>query len=200
MSAQRIRTTTAVITAVVALPLSLGAFVPQAFAVDAASSPTATPSPFGPGCSMLPHHGRGSVRDMSRERVAMAAAHNPKLTKLALALRDAGLTGKLDHARHITLFAPTNAAFDAMPKMKRVELLRNREQLRKVLTYHVVDKTINPSQLPNGSFKTQEGSMLKTSGSGTSFKVNDTAKIVCGDIRTANGTVYLVDRVLMPPS
>lgn len=42
--------------------------------------------------------------------------------------------------------------------------------------------------------------MLKTTGSGTSFKVNDTAKIVCGDIKTANATVYLVDKVLMPPS
>ncbi|MFE7356470.1 fasciclin domain-containing protein [Streptomyces sp. NPDC057543] len=200
MSSHRIRMSAAAITAAVALPLSLGAFAPQAFADNAASSPSSTPSPFGPGCSSLPHSGKGSATGMSKERVATAAANNPKLTKLALALKDAGLTTKLNDAKHITLFAPTNAAFDKISKMKLAGLLKDKGQLKKVLTYHVVDKTITPSELPNGSFKTLEGSMLKTTGSGTSFKVNDTAKIVCGDIKTANATVYLVDKVLMPPS
>ncbi|WP_406492125.1 fasciclin domain-containing protein [Streptomyces sp. NBC_00846] len=196
MSSHRIRTSAAAITAVVAFPLSLGAFAPQAFADNTASSPSSTPSPFGPGCSSLPHEGKGSAK----ERVATAAANNPKLTKLALALKDAGLTTKLNDAKHVTLFAPTNAAFDKISKMQLAGLLKDKAQLKKVLTYHVVDKTITPSELPNGSFKTREGSMLKTTGSGTSFKVNDTAKIVCGDIKTANATVYLVDKVLMPPS
>ncbi|MCX4798996.1 fasciclin domain-containing protein [Streptomyces sp. NBC_01242] len=197
MSSHRIRTSAAAITAVVAFPLSLGAFAPQAFADNTASS---TPSPFGPGCSSLPHEGKGSAKGMAKERVATAAANNPKLTKLALALKDAGLTTKLNDAKHVTLFAPTNAAFDKISKMKLAGLLKDKAQLKKVLTYHVVDKTITPSELPNGSFKTREGSMLKTTGSGTSFKVNDTAEIVCGDIKTANATVYLVDKVLMPPS
>lgn len=197
MRSHRIRTSAAAITAVVALPLSLGAFAPQAFAGNAASS---TPSPFGPECSKLPHSGKGSATGMSKERVATAAADNPKLTKLALALKDAGLTTKLNDAKHITLFAPTNAAFDKISKTQLVSLLKDKPKLKKVLTYHVVDKTVTPGELPNGSFKTLEGSKLKTSGSGTSFKVNDTAKIVCGDIKTANATVYLVDEVLMPPS
>ncbi|MFF8916442.1 fasciclin domain-containing protein [Streptomyces sp. NPDC015032] len=192
MSSRRIRTSAAAITAVVALPLSLGAFAPQAFAD--------TPSPFGPGCSALPHSGKGSVTGMSKERVATAAANNPKLTKLALAWKDAGLTTKLNDAKHITVFAPTNAAFEKISKKQLASLLKDKGQLKKVLTYHVVDKTITPSELPHGSFKTLEGSKLKTSGSGTSFKVNDTAKIVCGDIKTANATVYLVDTVLKPPS
>ncbi|MES9506140.1 fasciclin domain-containing protein [Streptomyces sp. NPDC000609] len=192
MSSHRIRTSAAAIAAVVALPLSLGAFAPQAFAD--------TPSPFGTGCSSLPNSGKGSTTEMSKERVATAAANNPKLTKLALALKDAGLTTKLNDAKHITVFAPTNAAFDKVSKMQLADLLKDKAQLKKVLTYHVVDKAITPSELPNGSFKTLEGSTLKTSGSGESFKVNDTAKIVCGDIKTANATVYLVDEVLMPPS
>ncbi|WP_406419201.1 fasciclin domain-containing protein [Streptomyces sp. NBC_00873] len=200
MSSHRVRTTAAAVTAVVALPLSLGAFAPQAFADNAESSPSSTPSPFGPGCSALPHGGKGSVKGMAKERVATAAANNPKLTKLALALKHAGLTAKLNHAKHVTVFAPTNAAFDKIPKTQFADLLRNKAQLKKVLTYHVVDKTITPSELPKGSFKTLEGSTLKTSGSGTSFKVNDTANIVCGDIRTANATVYLIDKVLVPPA
>ncbi|MCX4732289.1 fasciclin domain-containing protein [Streptomyces sp. NBC_01363] len=192
MSSHRIRMSAAALTAVVALPLSLGTLAPQAFAD--------TPSPFGPGCSSLPNSGKGSATGMSKERVATAAANNPKLTELVLALKDAGLTTKLNDAKNITVFAPTNAAFDKISKMQLAGLLKDKAQLKKVLTYHVVDRTITPSELPNGSFKTLEGSMLKTSGSGTSFNVNDTAKIVCGDIKTANATVYLVDTVLMPPS
>ncbi|MET8747211.1 fasciclin domain-containing protein [Streptomyces sp. NPDC004728] len=200
MRSHRIRTSAAVITAVVALPLSLGAIAPQAFASGAAFSPSSTPSPFGPGCSQLPHSGKGSATGMSKERVATAAANNPKLTKLALALKDAGLTTKLNDAKHITVFAPMNAAFDKISTVQLARLLKDKAQLKKVLTYHVVDKAITPGDLPNGSFKTLEGSMLKTSGSGTTFKVNDTANIVCGDIKVANATVYLVDTVLMPPS
>ncbi|MFF2327312.1 MULTISPECIES: fasciclin domain-containing protein [unclassified Streptomyces] len=202
MHARRVRL---IVTSVAAatLPLTSGLLAPQALADDAASSsPSAsgTPSPFGPGCSSLPKNGKGSVRGMATERVAKAAANNPKLTKLALALKEAGLTKQLDGAKHITVFAPTNEAFDKVPKAQLANLMKSRAELKKVLEYHVVDKTITPSELPKGSFKTLEGSKLKTSGSGMSFKVNDKAKIVCGDIRTANATVYLVDTVLMPPA
>ncbi|MFB7914462.1 fasciclin domain-containing protein [Streptomyces sp. NPDC056061] len=203
MQALHARTVVASVAAATVLPLSLGVLAPHALADDAvpvAANASGTPSPFGPGCSSLPKNGKGSIDAMSKERVARAAATNPQLTKLALALKDAGLTTKLDDAKHITVFAPTNAAFDKVPKTELAALLKDKAKLKKVLTYHVVDKTVTSSQLPNGSFKTMEGSMLKTSGSGESFKVNDKANIVCGDIRTANATVYLVDTVLMPPS
>lgn len=79
-------------------------------------------------------------------------------------------------------------------------LLGNQEQLKKVLTYHVVDQQITPNELPKGSFTTVEGSKLTTSGSGTDFKVNDEANIVCGNIKAANATIYIIDTVLQPPS
>ncbi|MFE9942075.1 fasciclin domain-containing protein [Streptomyces hirsutus] len=79
-------------------------------------------------------------------------------------------------------------------------LLSNQGQLKKVLTYHVVDKRITPNELSKGSFTTVEGSKLTTSGSGTDFKVNGKAKIVCGNIKAANATIYVIDTVLRPPS
>ncbi|MEE1802514.1 fasciclin domain-containing protein [Streptomyces sp. JV176] len=154
--------------------------------------------PFGPACSSLPRRGEGSLRAMARERLAIAASHNPDLSVLVSAARKAGLVRTLNNGARLTLFAPTNEAFAKIPKPQRDRLLNDRAQLEKVLKYHVVNRRITPRQLPHGTFRTLEGAPLTTSGSGRNFKVNGTAKIVCGNIRTANATVYLIDTVLMP--
>lgn len=186
----------ATIAPVVAVPLALGAFAPNAFAQAPTPGPTGT---FGPDCSELPRSGAGSAAAMAEQKVADAAAGSRQLAQLASALAQAGLDDTLNESKDITLFAPTNHAFNSLTQAQRESLLNDPEQLRKVLTYHVVDADITPSELPNGSFKTLEGSQLTTSGSGTSFKVNNTADIVCGNITTANATVYLIDGLLTPP-
>ncbi|MFJ7997436.1 fasciclin domain-containing protein [Streptomyces sp. NPDC096310] len=154
--------------------------------------------PFGPECSSLPRRGEGSLRAMARERLAIAASHNPDLSTLVAAARKAALVRTLNNGHALTLFAPTNEAFAKIPKRQRERLLNDRAQLAKVLKYHVVNRRISPRELPHGTFRTLEGAPLTTSGSGTHFKVDGTAKIVCGNIRTANATVYLIDTVLMP--
>ncbi|WP_037619920.1 fasciclin domain-containing protein [Streptomyces aureus] len=70
----------------------------------------------------------------------------------------------------------------------------------KILTYHVVGQKLTPKDLENGSFTTLEKSKLTTSGSGESYTVNDSAKVVCGNVKTANANVYIIDTVLMPPN
>ncbi|MGW7363512.1 fasciclin domain-containing protein [Streptomyces sp. NPDC054841] len=189
--------TQAAIAAAVAVPLTLGVFAPQTYAQEPTPSPTGT---FGPDCSELPKSGEGSVATMAKQRVADAAAGSRQLTQLSSALSQARLDNTLNQSNNITLFAPTNHAFNSLSQSQRDALLKDPEQLKKVLTYHVVDDNIAPSQLPNGSFKTLEGSELTTSGSGTSYKVNDTANIVCGNITTANATVYFIDALLTPPA
>ncbi|MEV7085512.1 fasciclin domain-containing protein [Streptomyces sp. NPDC093085] len=180
-------------------------------AAPAAAADTPTPStsvsssapgaekPFGAGCSKLPRSGSGSVKEMASEKLATAVSHNPELATLAGALKKAGLTKSLDKGHDITVFAPTNTAFKSLGKEKLSKLLANTGALKKLLAYHVVSKKITPDQLPHGTFTTKEGSTLTTSGSGTSFKVNDTASITCGNIKTANGTVYIINGVLTPP-
>ncbi|MEW1795830.1 fasciclin domain-containing protein [Streptomyces niveus] len=182
--------------AAVVLPVSLGVLAPQASA-STTQSPTTT-DPFGPGCSSLPQQGAGSAAAMATQPVATAASQNPELSTLTAALRQAGLVDTLNNAKNSTVFAPTNAAFAKIPKADLDALLADKAQLKKVLTYHVVGEKINKSQLANGSFTTLEGGTLTTSGSGSSFKVNGTANIVCGDITTSNATVNLIDTVLMP--
>ncbi|WUH95248.1 fasciclin domain-containing protein [Streptomyces sp. NBC_00433] len=186
--------------AAVAVPLSLSG-IATATAAPAASGPgAASPSPttsdgtFGSGCS-------GSAAVMAQADVATAAATNPQLATLVAGLKRAGLFDTLNSAKDATVFAPTNAAFKKLSASKLASLLTNTSQLKKVLGYHVVNgKRITPAELPHGSFKTLEGANLTTSGSGTTFKVNNTANIVCGNIKTRNATVYLIDSVLTPPS
>ncbi|WP_267715099.1 fasciclin domain-containing protein [Streptomyces sp. CoH17] len=210
MQSVRIRTAAFTVAAALSLPLTLGISASQASASDA--SPTATgtapspsPSPgnqsFGPDCSMLPQSGNGSAAQMAHENVATAVENNPNLSMLADAIKKTDLASTLKGLKGSTVFAPTNDAFDKLGAAKRDALLNDKAQLKKVLTYHVVEhKKITKSQLPHGTFTTLEGSTLTTSGSGDSFKVNGSVPITCGNIPTKNATVYIVDGVLLPPT
>ncbi|MGW3800723.1 fasciclin domain-containing protein [Streptomyces clavifer] len=191
MNITRVRRSVVGVSAAVVLPVSLGIAAPAASA-DSGSQP------FGPGCSSLPAEGQGSAAGMADDPVATAASNNAELSTLTAAINAADLGDTLNKSKDITVFAPTNAAFEKIPRADLDALLADKDQLTKVLTYHVVDQKITQSQLGNGDFKTLQGSNLTTSGSGDTFKVNNSANIVCGGIPTANATVELVDTVLMP--
>ncbi|MGW2210628.1 fasciclin domain-containing protein [Streptomyces sp. NPDC001781] len=175
-----------------AIPLALGALTSQSSAQDASPSPSGT---FGSGCSAL-----SQKADTAKDKVVDAAAAYPQLSQLVSAAVRAHLTEALNGKSAVTVFAPNNEAFKNVTTSQLSSLLSNEGQLKKVLTYHVVDKQITPDQLSNGSFTTLEGAKLTTSGSGSDFKVNGKANIVCGNIKAANATIYVVDSVLQPPS
>ncbi|MFF3036069.1 fasciclin domain-containing protein [Streptomyces rubiginosohelvolus] len=184
---------TAAAAAALAFPASLAFFAPQAQA-------EAPADPYGPACASVPKEGAGSLEGMAKDPVATAASNNPELSTLVDAVTKAGLVDTLNNAENITVFAPTNAAFEKIPQADLEALLNDKDQLTKVVTYHVVGEKVTTQQMEDGTFKTLEGSDLTTKGSGTAFTVNDSSKIVCGDVPTANATVNLVDTVLMPPS
>ncbi|WP_372351034.1 fasciclin domain-containing protein [Streptomyces sp. KL116D] len=175
------------------LPLSVITLAPAATADDMSG-------PFGPACSSVPKEGAGSFDGMAKDPVATAASNNPDLSTLVTAVKKAGLVDTLNKAENITVFAPTNEAFAKIPKADLDKVLNNKDQLTKILTYHVVGEKVAKDKLADGSFKTLEGGMLTTAGSGDSYKVNDSAKIVCGDVPTSNATVHIIDTVLMPKS
>ncbi|WP_254407294.1 fasciclin domain-containing protein [Streptomyces sp. GMY02] len=137
---------------------------------------------------------------MATQPLVTAVAENTHLSTFVALVEKAKLAGKLNSAKDITVFAPTNDAFAKLSKSQLDQFRTNEAQLRRLLNYTVAEKKITPEQLPDGRFTTLEGSTLTTSGSGQSFKVDNTANIVCGDIATENATVYAVDTVLMPPS
>ncbi|MGW6598525.1 fasciclin domain-containing protein [Streptomyces sp. NPDC055036] len=164
-------------------------------------SKTAVPNaavPFGPGCSSIPKTGAGSFVEMAKEPVGTAISHNPDFSTFVSLVKKAGLTDRLNTAQDITVFVPTNEAFKKLSTAELDQIKNNEAQLRKVVKYHIAEKKVAPDQLPNGVFSTWEGTTLSTSGSDRTFKVNDTAKILCGNIKTANATVYTIDTVLTP--
>ncbi|MEU7579808.1 fasciclin domain-containing protein [Streptomyces sp. NPDC041068] len=162
------------------------------------SDATTTDKPFGPACSSVPKEGAGSFDGMAKDPVATAASNNPALSTLVTAVKKAGLVDTLNNAENITVFAPTNDAFAKIPKADLDKVLNDKEQLTKVLTYHVVGQKLTPTQLEDGSYEALEKSKLTTSGSDESYEVNDSAKVVCGNVPTANATVHIIDTVLMP--
>ncbi|MEU3536493.1 fasciclin domain-containing protein [Streptomyces murinus] len=210
----RIRRTTALIAAAAALPLILtacsgsGSDSGRSDSSDKASASATTgeggsismDQPFGPACSTVPKNGAGSFDGMAKDPVATAASNNPALSTLVTAVQKAGLVDTLNNARNITVFAPTNDAFAKIPKATLDKVLNDKAQLTKILTYHVVGRKLTPKNLENGSFDTLEKSKVTTTGSGESYTVDDSAKVVCGNVRTANANVYIIDTVLMPKS
>jgi uncharacterized surface protein with fasciclin (FAS1) repeats len=154
---------------------------------------------FGPGCAAVPADGAGSFDGMAMDPVATAASNNPALSTLVTAATKAKLVDTLNGAEDVTVFAPTDDAFAAMDADTLAAALDDpKGLLTTVLTYHVVAGRLSPEDLA-GTHETLEGDTLEVTGSGEDFTVNGDAAVVCGNIQTANATVYLIDGVLLPP-
>src|SRR5215218_7587368 len=164
-----------------------------------AASMTAS-GPFGAACSAVPASGPGSLDALAQDPVATAASTTPELSTLVTAVKKADLVDTLNSAQGITVFAPTNDAFSALPKATLDKALGDpKGLLTTVLTYHVVPGQLTPDQLA-GSHKTLQGATLEVTGSGEDFTVNGNSGVVCGNVKTANATVYFIDQVLLPKS
>jgi uncharacterized surface protein with fasciclin (FAS1) repeats len=156
--------------------------------------------PFGVACAAVPTDGAGSFAGMATDPVATAASNNPVLSTLVTAVTEAGLGDTLNTAEDITVFAPTNDAFSALdPATLDAAMADPTGLLTTVLTYHVVGGRLTPEQLA-GTHTTLQGGTIEVTGSGEDFMVNGTATIVCGNVQTANATVYIIDGVLLPPA
>jgi len=155
--------------------------------------------PFGPGCAAVPADGAGSFTGMASDPVATAASNNPLLSTLVTAVGKAGLGETLNTAKDITVFAPTNDAFAALDKATMDKAMGDpKGLLTTVLTNHVVEGRLTPDKLA-GDHKTLAGTTIKVEGMGEDFTIGK-AKVVCGNVQTANATVYIVDSVLLPAS
>lgn len=165
---------------------------------DDMGSTDAAAQTFGEGCSAIPADGAGSFDGMATEPVATAASANPLLSTLVTAVGEAQLVDTLNSAEGVTVFAPTNDAFGEIPKKDLDALLADQDALTGVLTYHVVPGQLTPEQLA-GTHETLQGESVTVEGSGEEFTVGkDQAMVLCGNIPTANATVYVIDGVLMP--
>jgi uncharacterized surface protein with fasciclin (FAS1) repeats len=120
---------------------------------------------------------------------------------LAAALTEAGLVETLKGAGPFTVFAPTDAAFAKIPKEKLDALMKDKEALKKVLLYHVVNGKVmaNDVMSLNGKkAKTVEGSEAAITIKDATVML-DAAKVVKTDIDCSNGVIHAIDSVIMPP-
>lgn len=173
----------------------------------APSAPAADPAAnlVGNGCAAYAEQvpsGPGSVAGMAAAPVTVAASNNPQLSTLTQALSgqlnpNVNLVDTLNGGE-FTVFAPTNDAFAKIDPATLETLKTDSPLLTSILTYHVVPGQAAPDAVP-GEHKTVQGAPVTVTGAGNDLKVND-AGLVCGGVKTANATVYMIDTVLMPPA
>jgi uncharacterized surface protein with fasciclin (FAS1) repeats len=175
----------------------------------APSSTTAMADPaaglVGTGCAAYAEQvpsGPGSVTGMAADPVTVAASNNPMLKTLTQALSgqlnpNVNLVDTLNGAE-FTVFAPTDDAFAKLDPATVETLKTDTNLLTSILTYHVVPGQAAPDAVA-GDHKPVQGGTVKVTGAANDLKAND-AGLVCGGVKTANATVYMIDTVLMPPA
>lgn len=121
-------------------------------------------------------------------------------TLISLAQR-AGLAGALSGKGPLTVFAPTDKAFAKVPKATLQKLQRNRAQLRAVLLYHVVNGNVKAAQVVKlRRAKTLNGAFVRVGVKGNRVYLNRTSRVVATDIGASNGTIHVINNVLIPPA
>jgi len=132
--------------------------------------------------------------------VQTAAAAGQFNTLISLAQR-AGLAGALSAPGAKTVFAPTDKAFAKVPKATLQKLQRNRAQLRAVLLYHVVKGNVKAAQVVKlRRAKTLNGESVRIGVKGSRVYLNRSTRVVKTDIGASNGTIHVIDSVLIPPA
>jgi uncharacterized surface protein with fasciclin (FAS1) repeats len=164
----------------------------------ASHSPATTePARFGPDCGMVPATGMGSFHGMAMDPVVTAASHNPLLTSFAADVKAAGLVSELNSMHSFTVFAPANSAFSRLPDAE-MSMMHSNAELAKILKHHIVSGRVTPAKLASGMpLTTLEGGSLTGAKMGSAYEIGK-ANVICGNIQTANATVYVINKVLVP--
>jgi uncharacterized surface protein with fasciclin (FAS1) repeats len=132
------------------------------------------------------------------KNVAQVIAADPDLSTLNKLINDAGLTQTLSGAGPFTIFAPNNAAFKNVPAKTLDELAKNKQLLTETLTFHVLPVNATAADVKQGNVKTVNGANVALARSGSFVTVED-AMVTKADLKATNGTVHVIDRVLLPP-
>lgn len=148
--------------------------------------------------SPAPNGASPAPTSATKDIVAIASG-DAQFKTLTKAVTAAGLVTTLQGKGPFTVFAPTDAAFAALPKGTVENLLKpeNKAQLTKILTYHVVPGSVLSTSLKSGDVKSVEGTSLKVAVSPQQVTVGG-AKVVKADIKASNGVIHVIDKVLMP--
>jgi len=132
--------------------------------------------------------------------IVETAVANGSFNTLVAAVKAAGLVETLSGTGPFTVFAPVDAAFDALPAGTVDTLVKpeNKAQLTGILTYHVVAGKVMSSDLTDGmTATTVNGQTVTFKLTGGKVMVND-AEVIIADVDTDNGVIHAINAVLMP--
>lgn len=147
--------------------------------------------------------GASATADQSapQKNIVQTASDAGQFKTLVSLAQRAGLAGALSGSGKLTVFAPTDGAFAKVPKATLQKLQRNRAQLRAVLLYHVVKGNVKAAQVVKlRSAKTLNGASVRIGVKGNRVYLNRTTRVVKTDIAASNGTIHVINNVLIPPA
>lgn len=138
--------------------------------------------------------------------IVETAASTGQFNTLLAAAKAAGLAGALSSPGNFTVFAPTDEAFSKLPAGTVENLLKpeNKAKLADILKYHVLPRRLVSNQLPHKRIHVRTiksgGDRTLSVGKSASGVNVDNAKVVSADIKTTNGIIHVIDKVLLPSS
>ena len=175
-------------------------------ACSAAASPSAvptaasTPSPAATAAAAPSAMPSASAAAMTKDIVQTATDAGSFKTLLA-AVKAAGLVETLQGKGPFTVFAPTDAAFAALPAGTLDGLLKDPAALKKILLYHVVSGSVTADKVVGLTSATSvEGSPIAVSIKDGTVYLNESAKVVTPDVMASNGVIHVIDKVILPPA
>jgi uncharacterized surface protein with fasciclin (FAS1) repeats len=138
----------------------------------------------------------------SADTIVDVAAGNPDFSTLVTAVQAAGLVDTLSGPGPFTVFAPTDAAFAALPAGTVESLLQpeNIETLANILTYHVVPGLMTAEFLDGqrGRVEMVNGEFVRVNATGDAVVLNQNVRVIAADVEASNGVIHVIDRVLLP--
>lgn len=178
------------------LPVAAAALM---FAACSPATETAeAPAPAAPAAEPAPAEPAAAAQS----DIVDTAVGAGSFTTLVAAVQAAGLESTLRGPGPFTVFAPTDAAFAALPAGTVEDLLKpeNKDKLAAILAYHVLPAEVMSSAIGMQTLEpaTVQGATVKVVGSADGVTVGD-AKVVTADVDASNGVIHVIDKVLMPP-
>jgi uncharacterized surface protein with fasciclin (FAS1) repeats len=141
-----------------------------------------------------------AIEGVGRGDLARLILSDDRFTILGTLLRTTGLLTQLQQGKSLTLFAPTDEAFRALPDQVLAALMQpeNLGQLTNLLKYHLIQGRVTSQELSSGNIESLQGSPLNIDVSSEQVRVGE-ATVIEPDLEASNGMVHVIDRVMILP-
>ena len=159
-------------------------------------------APPGPATATVTISPEGA-EEVETKNLVEVATEAKTFKTLLKAAEEAGLVETLsDKEKEFTIFAPTDGAFKKLPKGALEAVLKDKEKLKAILLYHVVEGKVSAEDVmkkDGEKVKTLNGKEIAVTVKGKSVRLNGGVRVTDTDIKASNGVIHVINGVLMPP-